>query len=121
MTHTCSLFGSSRVSFKGVYYFGPCSASHPPNRFPLDGQDFHRFACVIPRSIGELLKIVEKDVVPIMVSLKRALSHLHHPPPSSCSINYHTLSEGFHPNEKEMHNGQYHLKHGSAATNMHMK
>ncbi len=30
-------------------------------------QDFHQFVCVIPRSIGELLKIVEKDVLPMMV------------------------------------------------------
>jgi Ca2+-binding EF-hand superfamily protein len=47
---------------------------------PLGGgriseEDFHRFVCFVPRSTGQLLKVVERDALPELVEAYRQIRH----------------------------------------------
>ncbi len=62
-----------RLSQREIHQTVQCIA--PLGNGRITEQDFHQFACTIPRSIGELLKIAEKIVLPMMIESYRRLCH----------------------------------------------
>ncbi len=62
-----------RLSQREIHQTVQCIA--PLGNGRISEKDFHQFACIIPRSIGEVLNIVEKNVLPMMIESYRRLCH----------------------------------------------